>query len=489
MDKRFDRLPDDMKIAMTVLKELHHVPDSMALPVVLGIANLAAQAHYDVDSGKYGIKPISLFLVGMAATGARKTTIFNELMPGIERYLKEKRELIKNERHRFALEEAIYEKAEKKYLKDREENGLFGSVAIPTPPTPPETADYKISKATLNGIVDTLKTQSFVGLFSSEGGEFFNSHSFQGGKDFSKAIEMSASLTSMWDGTEISKTTGIEKLKLFNRRVNMLFLLQTETVENFLNNPIFSEQGFVHRILFTQTPKYEKKLWDNSAQAVKEEQMFRDALKDFHDRIYNLISKSLCVKEDWAFELEPRLIRQTPESLEIYTNFYNTTIDWSDGKLKNYSGFAERLHEHAIRLAGTVAAFKGEEYISADTAQCSLDLLDFFTEQRLQLEIGIQNANPLQSAGAQKLAEWFKKNPGWTGTERELRQRIRWMAKLPASQRLAILSELISDEVISLNQETTTNGKDKFVYAVEASVDKNVYVEGSSVDTVDAVNH
>jgi hypothetical protein len=471
MDKRFDRLPDDMKIAVAVLKELHHVPDSMALPVVLGVANLAAQAHYDVDSAKYGVRPISLFLVGMAATGARKTTIFNELMVGIERFLVEKRELLKQEKHRFALEEAIYKKEEAKYLKDREANGVFGSVSLPSPPAPVETSDYKISKATLNGIVDTLKSQSFVGLFSSEGGEFFNSHSFQGGKDIAKAVEMSASLTSMWDGTEIAKTTGMEKVKLFNRRVNMLFLLQTETVENFLNNPIFSEQGFVHRILITQTPKYEKKLWDNSPKALEDEKMFRESLKNFHDRTYQLIGKLLPVKTEWPFELEPRVIKQTDDSMRIYTDFYNSTIDWADTRLKHYSGFAERLHEHAIRLAGTIAAYKGEDEISEETALCSLDLLDFFIEQRLQLELGIQNANPLQSAGAQKLAEWFRKNTAWTGTERDLRQKIRWYSKLPNSQRVAILQELLGDQTITVTQQKAKNGQDIFVYAVDVSVD------------------
>lgn len=475
MDNRFDRLPDDMKIAIAVLKELHHVPDSMALPVVLGVANLAAHAHYDVDSGKYGVRPISLFLLGMAATGARKTTIFNELMGGIQRFLEEKRDVLKQEKTRFALEEAIYKKDQAKYIKDRENNGLFGNVNIPTPPVPIETSDYKISKATLNGIVDTLKSQSFVGLFSSEGGEFFNSHSFQG-KDIAKAVEMSASLTSMWDGTEIVKTTGMDKVKLFDRRVNMLFLLQTETVENFLNNPIFSEQGFVHRILITQTPKYEKKLWDNSAEALRDEEILRNSLKGFHERTYRLISKTLPVQTDRPFELDPRVIRQSEKSMEIYTNFYNSTIDWSDSKLRHYSGFAERLHEHAIRLAGTIAAFKGENEISEETALCSLDLIDYFIEQRLQLELGIQNSNPLQSAGAQKLAEWFQKNSTWEGTERELRQKIRWYSKLPNTQRTNILQELLGDETITVTQKCR-HGKEYFVYGVYGHEAKNTVLD------------
>jgi hypothetical protein len=467
MDKRFNRLPEDMQIAITVLKELHNVPDSMAMPVVLGVANLAAQAHYDVDSAKYGARPISLFLVAMAATGAKKTTTYKELMAGIQKFLNEKRDLIKNEKHRFALEEAIHDKEKKKYLRDREEHGVFGTVPMPIPPAPIETADYTLNKGTLNGIVDTLKNQSFVGLFSSEGGEFFNSHSFQGGRmDISRAVEMSASLTSMWDGTEIAKTTGMEKIKLFDRRVNMLFLLQTETVESLLNNTIFSEQGFVHRILITQTPKYENKRWDDSAEAEAEEQMFRDSLKGFYDRTYKLISKSLCVKTERPFELEPKVIVQTPESRRVYTKFYNANLERGSQDLKNFAGFAERLHEHAIRIAGTIAAFKGEEFISEDTALCSLDLLDFFIEQRLNLEIGIQNIDPIKTHGAVKLKEWFEKHPTWKGTHRELRQRCAWFGKLGQDQRDQLLEELIRDEVISAEETKNASNRSIILYTL-----------------------
>ena len=160
------------------------------------------------------------------------------------------------------------------------------------------------------------------------------------------------------------------------------------------------------------------------------------------------------------------------QSQEIYTKFYNSTIDWADNRLRHYSGFAERLHEHAIRLAGTIAAYKGEDEISAETALCSLELLDFFIDQRLQLELGIQNANPLQSAGAQKLAEWFKKNPTWTWSERELRQRLRWFNKLPLQQRNSILEELISDEIIVMTAKKAANGREVFYYAYNATAEK-----------------
>ena len=260
MDKRFDRLPELMKAAIQTLKELHATPDEMALQVVLGVANTAAMKMYNVDSRKYGVRPINEYFICMAPTGAMKSTNYKELMPGIERFEKYKQDELRDEPLRYALDKKVFSKEETAYL-----NAMVtdpSTAVLPKPLRPIETCKCIISKGTLNGITKQLKSQSFVGLFSSEAGEFFNGHAFQGGKDISKAVEMSASLTSMWDGHAIEKLTGEESFELKNRRVNMLFLLQAETIQAILNAPIFSEQGFIHRMLITQCDSYEKPDWE-----------------------------------------------------------------------------------------------------------------------------------------------------------------------------------------------------------------------------------
>ena len=42
MDKRFELLPELMKAAISCLQQLHNTPDALAMPAVLGVANLAA---------------------------------------------------------------------------------------------------------------------------------------------------------------------------------------------------------------------------------------------------------------------------------------------------------------------------------------------------------------------------------------------------------------------------------------------------------------
>lgn len=456
MNKLFEKLPIEMLDAIEALKELHATPDAMALQVVLGTANLAAMKMYNVDSRIYGVRPINEFFVCMAPTGAMKSTNYRETLVGVEMFEKYKQDELHNEPTRFALDKKRFAKEEATYLKMMETDP--GLAKIPQPIKPIETAKYTIGKATVNGIVDQLKSQPFVGLFSSEAGEFFNSHSFQG-KDASKAIEMSASLTSMWDGHAIEKLTGMEKVSLKNRRVNMLFLLQSETIQTILNTPIFSEQGFIHRILLTQCDYYDKPDWEFTQEAELRQQAARAKLDAFHSKIGKMMHSIVVMMPNKNFEMDLQTMRQTDQAHETLGKWRNTGKDRSIRDLKNYAGFAERLHEHALRLAATIAAFEGSNILKQAHAECAIDLMEYYIQQRRQLEVGVSDYNPNRSAGANKMLEWIiEKN--WRGSLRELATfGPNWYRKLNKPQRDEIIMDLLAQESIVITEEVAQNGK------------------------------
>lgn len=457
MDARFEKLPVEMKDAIEALKELHATPDAMAIQVVLGTANLAAMKMYNVDSMKYGVRPINEFFVCMAPTGAQKSTNYRETLHGVEMYEKYMQDALSNEPTRYALDKKVFAREEATYLKMKEANDP--NARLPKPLKPIETAKYTISKATVNGIVDQLKSQSFVGLFSSEAGEFFNSHSFQGGKDNNKAVEMSASLTSMWDAHAIEKLTGMEKVSLKNRRVNMLFLLQAETIQTILNTPIFSEQGFIHRILLTQCDYYPKPDWEFTPESRERERIARSKLTAFHDKISQMMHAPIKMLPNKNFEMDLPTMKQTEQAWMALGAWRNTSKERGIKDLKNFAGFAERLHEHAVRLAATIAAFQGQDTLKLEHALCAIDLMEYYIEQRRRLEIGVADWNPNRSAGANKMREWLEEK-SWTGTKRELVQLgPTWYRKLNTDQRDEILADLLRDEVIQIVETLAPNGR------------------------------
>ena len=459
MDKRFDLLPDLMKDAIRCLQELHNTPDALAMPAVLGIANLAAMPHYKIDTIKFGIKPISLYILCMLPTGMRKSTNYNEISVGIERFERIKWDQLKNETLRHELDEKAFKKSCAKYIKDQEDNGAYGTVPLPDPVRPVETCEYRLKKATLNGIIDQLKSQPFVGLFSDEAGEFFNGHSFQGGRDSqSKSIEMSAALTTMWDGGIITRQTGMDSTRLSNRAVNMMFFLQEETVREFINNPVFSAQGFVHRILVTQSGNVAKMPLDLSDAAIARDNAIRAKLEPFHARIEHIISQRLSLREDREFELAPQVLRMNDAARTIFAHFHNERLNSVDEELRNWSGFGERLLEHALRIAGTLAAFDGAATITEQHAACAMDLMDFFIEQRINLQLGITSKNMAQTLGVERLAGWMQDH-AFAGTRNELRRRVRWFAGLTENEKDQLLEDLVRSEQIEVDVTVAQNNK------------------------------
>jgi hypothetical protein len=464
MNKRFDRLPQAMKDAMAGLEELNGTPENMNLQVLLGVANTAAMKRYKVNSHRYGEVPIQEFFLAIAPSGGLKTTLVKAVTEGIVEYEQYMREQLQDENLRYAMDEKIFKNKEKDYIaqKQRDENI---DIERPKTPKPVETCNYLIAKGTVNGITKPLISQPFISLMSSEAGEFFNGHSFQGGKDISKAVEMSAHLTTMWDGGGIEKNTGEQSYKLENRAVNMLFLLQAKTIQHILNNPMYSEQGFIHRILITQSPRFEKPFWDDSSEGLERDRSARAKLSEFNNRIRTMMFDGVKTKPGRSFELELATLNQSSQAFEALVKWYNSNRNRGDEDLKNYSSFADRLHEHAIRLAATLAAFDQAEAIELSHALCAIDLMEFYIQERINLEIGVMVRDQERSQSASKMLAWIK-SKNWTNTKNDLRRNgPGFFREMDTSQRDQILEDLLRDEELVMTEESV-NGKVKQIFSL-----------------------
>ena len=464
MDKRFDRLPELMKAAIRTLKELHNTPDSLAMPAILGVANSAAMPHYQIDSILFGVKPISLFIVCMLPTGMRKTTVYNEVSVGLDRYQESRYPFIAGDASRYELEKKLFGNSQKKYIKEIEEHGV-ASMPVPIPPAPAETCNYTISKGTLNGIIDQLKSQPWVGLSSSEAGEFFNGHAFQGGRDNSKAIELSASLTNMWDGGRITKQTGMEQLLLSNRAVNMMFFLQEEVIRTFLNNPMYSEQGFVHRMLIAQSDYVDATEVDLTSEGLLRLEAVRNGLESFHHRIQKLISQPLQLKPDRNYELDPATLRMDAGACRVFQDFLNIDQHQGNFVLKDWAGFSIRLGEHLLRIAGTLAAFELSAAVTRDHMLAARDLMDFFAEQRRQLQLGVSTRDPQGLLAADRLLGWIREN-NYSGTANDIRLRLKWFGKLTKTERDELLTELVSAGELQMATSVASNNKTISIFSL-----------------------
>lgn len=467
VNRSYEYLPEEFKKAMVGLRVLHNTPYEFSLSVLLGMANSCMQHLYDVDSYKYGIRPTTLFILILLGTGGSKSTIFSELKGPIVDYTDFMMDKLKNEDARYMTEIKIYKKKLEQYQKDLD-SGL--NPTPPNKPKPAETANYINSKFTVNGLIDILVSQPHTSILSAEAGVFFSSHAFQSMKqDGARATEMTSTLTTGWDGDALVRAIKGERIVLYNRRYNLLGLLQAYIAQPIFSNKMFQEQGFIHRILISQIEAFDKPKMSLDPKDIAREAAARKLIEPYLKRLKRLIFKDPKLKPDRNFELEPTVIPSTSGALKHLFDYYNSTMDLGKAgkKLELYEGFSNRIHEHLIRIAATLAAFNNSNKveITETDALCSIQIMNMFVDHRAGMEMSIIDTNPDLSQGAKILEVWFKKRQGKTYSLRELqRSGPQSFREITTEQRKRILVELIDGEKVIAAEQTSPNGKNVQYY-------------------------
>ena len=104
--------------------------------------------------------------------------------------------------------------------------------------------------------------------------------------------------------------------------------------------------------------------------------------------------------------------------------------------------------------------------VDQNCALAAVDLMDYFIEQRLNLELGISTRNPQQATATQRLLEWIKQK-SFVGTRREIEQLVRWFRDLTRDERDNILEDLVRDGQVHAEVTVARNGREKIIYSVE----------------------
>lgn len=474
----YDLLPAKMQDAGDAMRALHSIPDEQLIPLLLGVANHATQGLYDVSpAGAWKKSVMSLYITILCRSGGRKTESLNELMDGQKRFMKDEVKRFKEEEIKY---KPLYKKWEKEFNKAVEDN----ITPLPKEPSKPVGFLYRLEKVTTNGLINALHSIPFSGLINSDAAEFFSSHSFQD-KGSGRDTEIISMLSKLYSGETVQRQTGItdDNVSFDGRRFNMITMLQAE-LATFLQNKKYRDQGFVPRILISNVPDYvpSKTYLGKEAQKVKDQ--LRKQIEPFSDRVYDMLSevmaKSIAAKQNnplyrarqamtpaaedlCELELDMIEISNKPgdNALKLFEDYTNLSQDLSrTDDYKEFAGFMVRRYEGALRIAATLAVFEKETEITERWAKAGIGLMDWFTEQRLNLDLPVEE-NEALSIG-KELVRWMKKK-GFT--EVNVNQAVQngpavWKNTNKA-QREKILDELSgARELITVREEVSdTNGK------------------------------
>lgn len=472
-----DLLPILIQNTMSAITELTNAPDEMTLPVTLAIANFGVQGLANADPVAWNDPcSISNYFAVLVPSGGMKTGITDSITKSIKRFEKEQEVEAEEAKIDYEIQMKQYKRAIDDEVKDPQNNR-------PNKPVKPKGSRYKLEKATTNGLINTLESVPFAGLFSTDAGEFFNSYTFQ---DPTKSMEMVAVLSKAWSGEAITRVTGIEdnNLKLHNRRFNMLVLLQQE-LAGFLTNPQFKDQGFTNRILITQCELFQKPFKEFTPEYKKEQKILNSKLDAFNDRIYDLLTdvevKQRAIRSNPVLEgtmlermkkkaeaenADPKeLILLTHEfnddALPTMQDFYNEMAVTALNPINSeYANFYNRAYEHCVRLAVTLSLFDLQKSVSKEHAQCAVGLMRYFFNQRNNLNIdGAIKINPIVECG-EMVIKWLKKRTDGEATKAELiKLGPNVYRKMDTDQRLKVICDLEARELIEIKERIGTGNK------------------------------
>src|SRR3712207_3965330 len=206
------------------------------------------------------------------------------------------------------------------------------------------------SEPTFEGLERLFPTgQPSMGMFSAEGGQFIGGHCM---REETK-LRTAAALSGMWDGQPIRRVrAGDGAILLPGRRLALHLMVQPDVASILLSDRLLSDQGLLSRLLVSApSTAAGTRFWHEPAPESDR------AIRRYGGRLLTILESALPLAEGKSNELNP-------PALSLSDVARRTWIAFSDhveqeirpgGSLEPIRGLANKLAEHAARLAATLA--------------------------------------------------------------------------------------------------------------------------------------
>lgn len=378
-----------LEAVVTAIHEVVQAPFVLCANSVLAATCLAVQGHADVELPIVGKpRPLSCFFVTIGATGERKSGVDALAVRAIEekeRALKEEYQSLLN---RYRIKKDVWDKDRQKilgnnkegYARDARENDLS---SLGEEPRDPLKALLTFPEPTYQGLHKYLERgQASVGVFSAEGGQFIGGHAM---RDENK-METAAGLNAFWDGSPLKRVrSGDGTSSLFGKRLSMHLMVQPEAALKLMTDRQMEDQGFLARMLVCYPVSTQgSRIWKEQTPEIEA------AIDAFCARLRQILNTPEKMKEGQDNELDPRPLRLSTEARKLWIEYdaHLETQRGPNGYFSRIAGLANKLPEHAARLAGILALYEDLlcTEISSDHMQAGIKLAEYYSQEALRLK-------------------------------------------------------------------------------------------------------
>jgi hypothetical protein len=311
------------------------------------------QGHADVELPTGHARPVSGYFVSVAASVERKSAVDHEaLRPVREREAALRKtddaELLDYENAKEAWE--VARKAATKAAKGDRVRIKMALDALGSSPLPPLVPILTCTEPTYEGLCRLFPhSLPSIGIFAAEGGQFIGGH---GMADDAK-LRTAAGLSAFWDGEAIKRVRALDGVTILpGRRLTLHLMAQPDVAAIWFNDALLVEQGLMSRVLATAPePASGTRMWRETSPATDA------AVEHYCARLLELLERPFPLTAGARNELAPRVLRLSPQARRAWVSFYDhveARIS-SGGELEPVRGLANKLPEHAARIAAVLS--------------------------------------------------------------------------------------------------------------------------------------
>ena len=433
-------LPQFIKDVVEAYEEIEGVAPEMTLPVILAILSFACQAILDANPlmRTWKRSPLSLFVTVVAESGQRKSSVFDSLKKGIEKWEEEQVVQAKADATDYKVEMKAYDNEIRDRAKDKDTDW---STQPLYEPQLPKNWKHKYEKFTTNGFIESLERIPHAFVVNCDAAEFFNSHAFtNNGTD----VEIISTLAKLWSGENVERNTSLDTNFISKRRVTGLFMIQAGQAK-FLKDQRYKDQGFTNRMLISQPPRISDEIEDDDVFDISDSDKtakLDKAIDVFNERVYKLLKSTLAIKKNSLaglrqslidtsdkYTLDLDLVKIDKDAITVYKDVYKELQTIKKQKYYKQAGFYEdqqqfidRLFEQFIRIGTILTVSQFKDSMSVEDSWCAKLITDFFVDERLHLELDIVAEKSVIVTTAEDL---YKKLKKWTKDSKNMPEGIR----------------------------------------------------------------
>ncbi len=383
--------PTLLREAAEAIQALTRAPMALCAQSVLAVASVAAQRVADVELPTRQTAPLSLFLLSIAQSGERKSSVDRWATKPLQ---DEEERQEEQHRERLASHEAALEawKAEKTAARRNADGDLRERLEELGPePKPPVQPGLLVGMGTIEGILSMLERQDAVGLFSDEGGSFLTGYAMS--RENNRRIRTATVLSSLWDGRPIREERRGGNLRLgLGKRMALHLLVQPIVAKQILTDDEIDGQGLLSRLLIVEPEStIGTRLWQEPPESALV------VLQDFTERIRQLLT----------LDGEPRTLPLSPVAKAAWIDLHNDLESkiGHNGELEGIRSFAAKAPEHAARIAGVMAIFESSDAVDITSLASGEALVKFYLSERVRLSGKPEEPH---AEDANRLAQWLE---------------------------------------------------------------------------------